>query len=108
MPKLSIAVPHQLDAEDVKHRLVGLMAKIKERHSDKFSNLQEEWGDKSGTFSFSTFGFSVKGTVTAEPDKVQLDADLPFAAMMFKGKIEQEVRDTLTRILGGDKRTEQA
>ena len=108
MPKLSIAVPHQLDAEEVKNRLLGLMSKIKERHSDKFSNLTEEWGEKSGTFSFSTFGFSVKGTITAEPDKVALDADLPFAAMMFKGKIEQEVRDTLTRVLGGGKRPEQA
>lgn len=104
MPKLSIPVPHQLDAEDVKNRLMGLMDKIKERHGDKFSNLKEEWGENSGTFSFSTFGFSVKGTITSEPGKVVLDAELPFAAMMFKGKIEQEVRETLTRVLGGEKR----
>ncbi|MGE0608716.1 MAG: polyhydroxyalkanoic acid system family protein [Pirellulales bacterium] len=106
MPKLSIPVPHQLDAEDVKNRLMGLMDKIKERHGDKFSNLKEEWGENSGTFSFSTYGFNVKGTVTSEPGKVVLDAELPFAAMMFKGKIEQEVRETLTRVLGSEKRPE--
>lgn len=108
MPKLSIPVPHQLDAEDVKNRLLGLMNKIKEKHGDKFTNLKEEWGENSGTFSFSTFGFNVKGTITSEPGKVVLDADLPFAAMMFKGKIEQEVRETLARVLSSAPRSEQA
>jgi hypothetical protein len=29
-----------------------------------------------------------------------MNASLPFAAMMFKGKIEQAIRDELTRLLG--------
>jgi hypothetical protein len=106
MPKLSMSVPHTLPREEVERRLKGLLDKIKERHGDKFSNFKEEWGASSGTFSFTTYGFNVKATATAEENQVKLDAELPFAAMMFKGKIEQEVRETLTRVLGSESRPE--
>ena len=50
-------------------------------------------------FGFTTFGFPIKGAIAVEPAEVKLDGDLPFAAMMFKGKIEQEFKDALTRLL---------
>jgi hypothetical protein len=106
MPKMNMTVPHALERDEVERRLKGLLDKIKERHGDKFSNFQEEWGESHGTFSFTTYGFSVKTTVKAEEQHVKLDAELPFAAMMFKGKIEQEVRETLTRVLGSESRPE--
>jgi hypothetical protein len=37
--------------------------------------------------------------VTVEPNEVKLHGVLPFAAMMFKGKIEQTVREELEKLL---------
>ena len=105
MPKLNMSVPHTLDPAEAGQRLKGLLAKIKEKHGDKFSNLKEEWGETSGTFSFSTYGFNVKSSVKVEQGQVKVDSELPFAAMMFKGKIEKEVRDTLNRVLSSEPRT---
>jgi hypothetical protein len=107
MPNINLSVPHALDLEEAGKRLRGLLAKVKERHGDKFSNLTETWADNGGTFAFTTYGFAVKTSVAVEPGKVNVHAEVPFAAMMFKGRIEKEVRETLTRILTSEPRTEE-
>ncbi len=50
-------------------------------------------------YSFSTYGFNIKGDIDVEPDQVKVNGNLPFAAMMFKGKIEQTVREELEKLL---------
>ena len=47
------------------------------------------------------FGMFVRGVVdvTIEENEVRLDGQIPFAAMMFKGKIEQGLRETMTKAL---------
>ena len=44
-------------------------------------------------------GMSISGTVAVEPDRVKLDASLPFAAVMFKGMIEQQIRKEIDGLL---------
>jgi hypothetical protein len=107
MPTMSLTVPHALDMHEAEKRLKGLLLKIKERHGDKFSNLKEEWAGNSGAFSFTTYGFNVKTAVTVEPNQVRVHGELPFAAMMFKGRIEKEIRETLTRVLTSEQRPEE-
>jgi putative polyhydroxyalkanoate system protein len=99
MPKFSITVPHALSQEEATSRLQGILEKIKERHASQVSDLKEEWIGNTLNFAFKTFGFNVKGAMNVEPSEVKVDGDLPFAAMMFKGRIEQEVKDTLARWL---------
>ncbi len=102
MPKMIIAVPHSLDPEEVTKRLRGFMERVRSRYEDQVSDLQEEWGENSGAFSFKTYGFSVKGTMSVQPTQVQIEGDLPFAAMMFKGKVEQTLRENLERLVSED------
>lgn len=99
MPKLSVTVPHTLGQDAATERLHGILEKMKERYQDKISDLHEDWQANVLHFSFKTFGFAVKGTMQVEPSDVKVDGDLPFAAMMFKGKIEQELKSTLSRWL---------
>ncbi|HEX4147660.1 MAG TPA: polyhydroxyalkanoic acid system family protein [Pirellulales bacterium] len=99
MPKLTVAVPHQLDQAAATERLQGILAKLKERYEGQVSDLHEEWQGNVLNFAFKTFGFNVKGAMHVEPQQVRVDGDLPFAAMMFKGKIEQELKNNLTRWL---------
>ena len=102
MPKLTVAVPHSLSQEEVTSRLKGFLERVRGRYEDQVSDLQEQWGENSGTFSFKTYGFNVKGNVDVEPSQVKVEGDLPFAAMMFKGKVEQAIRENLTRLLGDE------
>lgn len=99
MPTLSVTVPHNRNPEEVAERLRGLLERALERNQDKIQNLVQEWNGNNLTFSFKTFGFDVGGNMQVEPQAVKVDAKLPFAAMMFKGKIEQTLRDELTKAL---------
>jgi len=99
MPKLTVTVPHQLDQQAATERLQGILAKMKERYEGKISDLHEDWQGNVLNFAFKTFGFNIKGAMHVEPQQVKVDGDLPFAAMMFKGKIEQELQSTLSRWL---------
>lgn len=99
MPSLTINTPHTLSAEEATARLKKFFEDLKQKHSDKISNLEEQWHDNKLDYSFSTYGFSIKGDMTVEPGEVKLNGQLPFAAMMFKGKIEQTVREELEKLL---------
>jgi hypothetical protein len=99
MPTVTITTPHSLGAEEATTRLKSFFTKLKERHADKVSNLEEAWNDNKLDYSFSTYGFNIKGDIAIEPDQIKVNGNLPFAAMMFKGKIEQTVRDELEKLL---------
>src|SRR4030095_4541539 len=90
MPALKLNFPHQLGRDVAQTRLRGLLEKVKARHGDKVSDLRESWTDNVLHFGFRTFGFNVEGVVMVDDSEVRLDGQIPFAAVMFKGKIEQE------------------
>jgi hypothetical protein len=99
MPKISVTAPHQLGSQQAAERLKGFLARLKEKHQDQVGDLKEEWSENALKFSFKSFGFQFQGIGTVDESDVKLDLDIPFAAMMFKGKIEGEVRDALNKVL---------
>lgn len=99
MPTLTISTPHSLGAEEAKTRLQNYFAEIKEQYKDRISNLEEKWDGNRLEYSFSTYGFNIKGDMTVEPSEVKVVGNLPFAAMMFKGQIEQTVKSELEKKL---------
>lgn len=99
MPKITISVGHQLGQQEAAERLQRFVTRLKEKHQDQVSNLEEEWSGNALKFRFKTFGFQFQGTGNVSENDATLDVDIPFAAMMFKGKIESEMRDTLSRVL---------
>jgi hypothetical protein len=99
MPSLKLAFPHQLGQPEAVARLKNLLTKVKDKYQDQVSNLSESWNENTLTFSFTTYGFKVAGDVIVEPTEVRLDGQIPFAAMIFKGKIESALREQLARQL---------
>jgi hypothetical protein len=99
MPSMSLSMPHSLGQEEALRRLKAALEKAKARNEGKVTNLKEDWNGNRLDYSFSTFGFNVKGDVQVEPGEVKLNGNLPFAAMMFKGKIEKTVREELSKVL---------
>ena len=44
-------------------------------------------------------GMGVTGTIHVEDASVKLNAELPLAAMLFKGSIERQIRQELSGLL---------
>ncbi|MES2331775.1 MAG: polyhydroxyalkanoic acid system family protein [Bacteroidota bacterium] len=99
MAHFDMSIPHQLSKEDALIRIKNLLSETKKQHGDKISNLQEEWRDNIGAFSFTVMGFDVSGILTVNEDTIGLDADLPFAASLFKGKIRDIISEKAGELL---------
>ena len=63
------------------------------------TDLEETWNVNILDFSIKTYGFAIKGTGTVEAENVQFKGELPFAAVAFRGKIEQSIREELSKEL---------
>lgn len=99
MPKINMAVPHSLTEDEAVRRIKTLLIDVKTQFADKIGDLHEEWDGAMGTFNFSAMGFPVSGTLSVKKSQVDISGNLPFAAMLFKGKIESTIKDRAEKLL---------
>lgn len=95
MPKISLEIPHSLSAEEVRSRLERFTESLPK---DQVSDLEQGWNGDTLTFGFKTYGIKIAGDLTALEEKLLVNVDLPFSAMMFKGKIEEGIKKQLKRL----------
>lgn len=103
MPKFSASVPHTLGRDKAKESLKTNLQRAKEMGVEQLKNMTEDWSkwdaaDSLG-FTLATSGIKISGTMKVTDDAVAVDGDIPFAAMMFKGKIEEKFRELVSKIL---------
>lgn len=101
MPKSTVTVPHQLGKDEALERIKTILVKAKEQYGDRISDLQENWNDQGGTFSFRAMGFKISGNLDVTDTDVRITGDYPFAAIPFKGTIEATLRERAERLLAG-------
>lgn len=99
MSSLNISVSHDLTIEEASKRIKGLLTQMKREYGDSIKDLSEDWRGNSCWFSFSVMGSSITGTLDILSYEVQIKGDLPFAASLFKGKIEDTIRERATNLL---------
>ncbi|WP_276484845.1 polyhydroxyalkanoic acid system family protein [Paraflavitalea pollutisoli] len=99
MSKLTIDIPHQLSQEEALKRIKGLLTNLKEEQKDIISGVSENWQGQKGDFSFSAKGFDLAGNIDVSPDKVAINADLPFALSFFKGMISNVIQQKAAELL---------
>ncbi len=99
MPKLSVAVPHKLAEEEVVQRLQNRFDELKAEHGHQLQGFEGQWEGNRLSCTFSTLGINVRAEVTIEPSQVTIDTELPLMAMMFKGAIQQQIRNELDQVL---------
>ncbi|MBA3485310.1 MAG: polyhydroxyalkanoic acid system family protein [Pirellulales bacterium] len=99
MPKFQLEIPHTLSAEEARSRLERFIESLQAKFQDKVSDLSQSWNGNTLSFGFKTFGFKIAGAIAALENKLDVSGDIPFAAMMFKGKIETEIREQLARLM---------
>lgn len=93
MPKISLSVSHRLPQEEALNRIKKLLGEVKQQFADKISNMHESWNGNTGKFSFLAMGFAVSGILIVKSSEIELTGNLPFAATLFKGKIESTIRE---------------
>jgi hypothetical protein len=99
MPSLMMAAAHALGQDEALRRLKEKFSVVRDNYGGHVSDLREEWEENILSFAFKAAGMKVSGTVTVGAEDVQLAAQLPFAAMIFKGVIERQIRAELGELL---------
>ena len=103
MPKIEINIPHSLTKEEALTRIQTFLPQLKEQHSDKIKDLEESWNGYIGEFKFKISGFKVSGTLQVGENFVLINGELPFAALLFRGQIEDNIRTKAMELLGEKK-----
>lgn len=96
---MKITVNHALSKGDAFSRIKNLLAEIKEEHGDKVTDIEEEWSDYSGQFSWKILGSRVNAHLLVENDHVVFKGKLPLAALPFKGLVEDTIRKKADKLL---------
>ena len=99
MPALNVSVPHNLGQEAALARVQQFLDDIRTRYASHISDVRGQWAENLLEFAFTASGFPIKGTLSVDDDAVHVQGPLPLAAMFFKGKIEQTIRDELKKLL---------
>lgn len=102
MPQFSVKVPHTLSQQEARERLNRFVDILRAKFQDSVNDLQQNWDGDTLRFSFKTFGIGLKGGITVDDTQLDVTGDLPFTAMMFRGKIETAIREQLERLVRGD------
>ena len=102
MPQFHVQVPHELSQQEVRERLNRFIDILRQKFQDSVNDLQQNWDGDTLRFQFKTYGIALKGGIAIEPDKLEVKGDLPFSAVMFRGKIESTIREQLERLMRGD------
>jgi len=99
MSALNLTIPHNLSKEEALTRIKSLLSNLKEDKKDIVSDVQENWQDNKGNFSFKAKGFDLAGDIVVNDADVQINSDLPFAVSFFKGAISDMITKKTKELL---------
>ncbi len=105
MPTFQVEVPHKLGQDGARQRLERFLEEAQQRLADRVSRMEGRWVGNTLEFSLRSFGMDFSGKIYVEDDRVRVDGRLPFAAVAFRGQIEQTLRAELERALGSTSTT---
>lgn len=99
MPKFSVNVPHQMPREDANKLIDRFVEEVLlTKFKDSIGEVEHGREGDALVFKLKTFGIQISGKALATDNEFIVDGDLPFTAMMFKGKIESSIREQLERL----------
>ena len=95
MPIVSVSVPHNRDPDDVVKSAQPHMQKLVDDFEGR--DLEMEWNGHNADFAFTSLAFRIKGKIAVDNEKIAVEVNLPFAAIMFKDKVKKALTKNLTR-----------
>ena len=103
MRSLKVSIHHHLPQHEAISRIKKLFTNLRHEQKEKISNVKEEWKDGTGTIHFSAQGFDLSAIVAVHRSTVEIDAKVPFAVYMFKGKIKEAIKTKAEELLSDEK-----
>jgi hypothetical protein len=99
MPSYSVSVPHNLGQHPARERVEQFLNGVQRDYAGHVSDVSGEWDDNQLAFRFLASGLTVSGTLIVQETLVAVSGPLPFAAVLFRGRIEQTIREELQKLL---------
>ena len=103
MRSLKVSIHHHLPKEEAIARVKKLFSSLRHEQKEKISDVKEEWKDGTGTIHFTARGFDLSAIVAVHRSSVDIDAKVPFAVYLFKGKIKEVIKSKAEEILSKEK-----
>lgn len=102
MPKFNVQVPHSLSTDEARERLDKFVDILRQKFQDSVSDLEQGWEGDTLRFKFKSYGIPLQGGIKLADKAFDVEGDIPFTAMMFKGKIESAIKEQLARLAGSN------
>lgn len=99
MPSLTTVVPHSIGQQQALERLRDFVSSAQERYRDHLSDMEGAWVANRLDYGFRARGLKIAGTLTVEEEHARVELQLPFAALIFRGQLEQEIHRQLKETL---------
>ena len=99
MPSYQVVVPHSLGIDEACARLRVLLSEVRNDYAALMSDVSGSWTGNLLRFNFKAAGMPVSGELIVEEASVKVCGQLPLAAALFRGRIEQTIRDELKKLL---------
>ncbi|MEX2173102.1 MAG: polyhydroxyalkanoic acid system family protein [Pirellulaceae bacterium] len=99
MAGLNVSVPHGLGREAALTRVRSFLDGVQRDYAGEVSDVRGQWNENQLDFGFAARGFPIQGSLVVDDGAVHVSGPLPFAALLFRGKIEQTIRSELEKLL---------
>ena len=101
MPKFSVNVPHQIQRGEAVEKLKTFMEAARKDSPVELSGIEETWTEDGNLdFAFSAMGFRIAGKMLTEPEQISVTGSLPFAALPFRGALENQLAEKIREAIG--------
>ena len=99
MPGFLTAVDHNLGQTEAQNRVSTFLDEVQNQYQDMVSSWSGEWEGNKLNFELVAMKMKVTGVLEVLDDAVLVGGSIPFAMMMFKGKMENTMREELRKLL---------
>jgi hypothetical protein len=91
---------HGLTADQTYEKACELIPELQKDYGDKMSNPELNWNKPKNKMRFKMVnkGNEFKGVVKLHDRRLQIESDLPWAAILIWGKIEKKIREKLNEL----------
>jgi hypothetical protein len=99
MAALNLSVPHNLGQAEAQVRLERLLDNIRRQHAAELNDVRGGWTENVLEMELNIRGIGISGRIIVEEAHIHVSGPLPLAALFFRGRIEQTIREEIERAL---------
>ena len=100
MPLLKLKSPHSLSPDEATARVKARIAEEVEKQAQYVTELKETViHPNQSEYSCKVYGLNLSGGFHSTATEVAVEVNLPFAAVMMKGMIENQLQSALDQTL---------